>query len=799
MITGGGASCTATLDVYGGGSCTLNFDMGSISSSMILLTLSYSGDTNFASSSTTTYFPVPVVSVPALPPGTMSLPDAIVGTAYSAMIVVIDPPTTYIVTDGSLPPGLSLNEDTGEITGTPTTEGTYVFSVTSTQGTFSYTHSPYAIVVSASAVLPIITSTSLPVPIAGSAYTGTIAVTGSPEPTCSVTNGSLPPGLSLDAVSCQITGTPDAADAGNSYTVTITATNSEGTASQSYTIVVIAPLTPPVITTASLPDSATIGTAYAATVVATGSPAPTFSVTSGSLPDGLTLNEVTGVISGTPTTADSYTFTITATNSEGTAAQDYTIVVSAPALAPPVITTASLPGAIAGTAYAGTVAATGYPVPTFSVTSGSLPDGLTLNAATGVISGTPTTEGSYTFAITATNSEGTSTPVTFTIDVSAPAAAATGTTTALTVPATARVGQNVTASATVAPASGTVVPTGSVTVSGGGASCTATLNSVGKGSCTLTFATAGSVTLTASYAGDANFAASTGTALITVAAAVTAGPGPHDGIYHIINADGSPGDYLSVHSNGSDIIATIYRSASPVNAASFALTDGGASVATIYRWGSWDLYNGTLSGSSATLTGYSQYGLCNASVSISFGQTNTIRVVPTGLSDLAPAGTPASSCNPSLGYWPTLTLQQESVAPATATVDGIYRITNADSTLGDYVSVHTNAAGGLIATVYRSASPDSAQGFDLRDGGEHVATLYRWGSWDLYDGALSGSTAALTGYAQYGLCKATGSTAFGQPQTITIIPNGPSEFAPAGPQPSCSGAGTGELTITREF
>ena len=277
-------------------------------------------------------------------------------------------------------------------------------------------------------------------------------------------------------------------------------------------------------------------------------------------------------------------------------------------------------------------------------------------------------------------------------------------------------------------------------------------------------------------------------------------PGPYDGIYRIIEADGAPGDFVSVHASGGgdSVIATIYRSTAPANAPGFALADGGAPVATLTRWGSWDLFSSSQTGSQVTLTGYSQYGLCSARVSISFGPANSIRVAPTGLSDLAPAGAPASACNPSLGYWPTLRMERQWTTPANATVDGIYRITNKNGSPGDYLSVHTDASGGVIATIYRSASPAAAQGFDLSDGGSPVATLIRWGSWDLYSGTLAGNVATLTGYLGYGLCKASGAIDFNPPQTIQIAPAGPSEFAPAGPQPSCSGAGDGPLAITRE-
>jgi type II secretory pathway component GspD/PulD (secretin) len=165
------------------------------------------------------------------------------------------------------------------------------------------------------------------------------------------------------------------------------------------------------IRTTSLPDGV-LNTAYSATLQpAGGTGVVTWSLATGTLPAGLALNASTGAITGTPTAAGTSGITVKATDSANppnsvTTALSILIAAIAPALA---ISTASLPNGSIGTPYDQILAATGGNAPyTWSISSGSLPAGLSLNSTTGAITGTPTTSAttpaSFTFTVTVTDS-----------------------------------------------------------------------------------------------------------------------------------------------------------------------------------------------------------------------------------------------------------------------------------------------------------------------------------------------------------------------------------------------------------
>ena len=168
--------------------------------------------------------------------------------------------------------------------------------------------------------------------------------------------------------------------------------------------------TAPVFRTMSLPSGAP-NTAYSALLSAYGKTPITWTLSSGNLPDGLALDSDTGIISGTPTSKDTYTFTITASNDLGTASKQFSIEITDI----PAIATTSLTGYVGYTMNETLKLSSSTLSAVWSVDA--LPKKLTLDANTGVISGKPSKAGVYTLNVTATTSAGDSTAtVTLTIN-----------------------------------------------------------------------------------------------------------------------------------------------------------------------------------------------------------------------------------------------------------------------------------------------------------------------------------------------------------------------------------------------
>jgi large repetitive protein len=240
-------------------------------------------------------------------------------------------------------------------------------------------------------------------------YTQTFTFNGGAQPWSGYQVTNLPAGLSITGTTANtvtISGTPTQAD---SFNLNVSATDSSTgngpyTVGQAFALTVAVPTL--LLTPATLP-AATAGTAYSQTFVASGGIAPyAFTLGSGALPPGLGL-AANGTLSGSPTTAGSFDFGITATDSTtgtaGVVTGNYTLQVDAPTI----VLGSDVPTRLTvRVTYNVQLAATGGASPySFAVTSGVLPTGLSLSAA-GVLSGTPSLIGQYPVVITVTDANG---------------------------------------------------------------------------------------------------------------------------------------------------------------------------------------------------------------------------------------------------------------------------------------------------------------------------------------------------------------------------------------------------------
>jgi Putative Ig domain len=274
---------------------------------------------------------------------TTILPNGANGVGYSQQVLAEDGVTPYTFSivcvplgSSCLPPGLSINQNTGTIVGTPTTNGTFNFRVGLKDNAFV----PLAVVsdlftVTINKATPLtISSMVLPNAIVGTPYNTSVQASGGVPPySWSLPVNSLPAGLTFNTTSGQIFGTPTQAGVFSFFPTVTDSTIPPQTFTSPQTkpvsISVAAALTLKAVTPTL--SSAAVATGYSASLVASGGVPPyTWSITSGQLPSGLRFDAESGTITGVPILVTTSPFTVQVNDSIGStpASQNLSISVS---------------------------------------------------------------------------------------------------------------------------------------------------------------------------------------------------------------------------------------------------------------------------------------------------------------------------------------------------------------------------------------------------------------------------------------------------------------------------------------
>jgi large repetitive protein len=345
------------------------------------------------------------VSFPTFTVSPASWPPAYAGVPYSLTFTATGGTAPYVFTierGEQAPPGLALSSQ-GVLTGTPTTGGNPSFHmrITDCAGNFNI----LSIGVDVYDIVP----QTLPDATLNTAYSQQFFTQGFNYSSMALVSGALPAGVQFVSVPMSgspprisIQGTPTQS---GSFTFRILASGPAGQqVSRTYTLRVSLPAPDPLTFQWSLPSS-WVGEAYSGTIRATPSQYGPFvySLTGGALPPGLALGAGNGAITGSPTAAGDYTFTVRAQGTTNSGTESFTISVFAAHLA---MAPATIPAGRVNQPYSATFTPTGGTAP-YYIYVDQAPPGLTWsldngsNPTAGTLSGQPTTAGTFTFRIAA--------------------------------------------------------------------------------------------------------------------------------------------------------------------------------------------------------------------------------------------------------------------------------------------------------------------------------------------------------------------------------------------------------------
>jgi hypothetical protein len=342
-------------------------------------------------------------SVPPLTILTTALQDGTVSVLYGATLAASGGAgnTRWALVSGSLPDGIEMNEF-GRIEGFPASAATFTFTVQAYDAAVPPNTASRSLSIEVAPTAVVIVTPTVPDATVAVAYSAPLSATGGAGGYLwSAVGGALPPGLMLTTTGT-ITGTPTTP---GTFTVTVQAADKAFPQNQDTASFSIAVSAPPFTISIPTPPAGIIDQPYQLTASASGQiGVVTWSIVSGGLPPGITLDVATGLMAGSPAAAGTFTAIVRGKDTGTVTRTDdasVTIVVAAKVS----IVTAALPAGNVGSPYAVVLTATGSTGPVvWSVAGGSLPAGLVLGAD-GRISGRPTALGTATFTVRAADSD----------------------------------------------------------------------------------------------------------------------------------------------------------------------------------------------------------------------------------------------------------------------------------------------------------------------------------------------------------------------------------------------------------
>lgn len=323
---------------------------------------------------------------------TQTLPNATAGQSYFAQLQQAGGTSpSWRLSSGSLPSGLSLSAS-GAITGSALSPGSSSFVVEASQSGYTPGYAELSLTVDGTSNGPRITTAELPAATVGVAYSATINVTGGLPPYAVQVLGERPEWLSVDSGTGALSGTPSSA---GSYELLVSVFDSESRDASATLVLVVEG--PSVFALVESVPAAVVGQPYTA-VLARGGQAPyTGSVTEGMLPPGLTL--VGATLSGTINQEGSWTFSVSITDNTGASATGQWTLGASTQQELRITLASEIQLNISGSVMFQLTAEGGVAPYTWSIVSGELPAGLSLDAGRIVGQASAVSSTTVTFAV----------------------------------------------------------------------------------------------------------------------------------------------------------------------------------------------------------------------------------------------------------------------------------------------------------------------------------------------------------------------------------------------------------------